>query len=137
MLLGSAHNHDNTTNKDIKEVEEERQPLEDPTTNVEAEPLEDPTYVVGSKCRFRHSNGRWYNGQIVDIDGSSSAKISFLTPTSENMLVKVKLHFFNPLYAFTMSQYHFFHQWVVYQSFVLFILLHFLEIFRHLYDLFF
>lgn len=54
---------------------------------VEPEPLEEQSYLIGSKCRFRHSDGRWYNGQIVELDDSDSAKISFLNPISENMLV--------------------------------------------------
>lgn len=77
MLDGSAH-----ADEDDVKVE----PLD--TTDVEQEPLEEPSYTVGSKCRFRHTDGRWYNGQVIGLDGSNSAKISFLTPTSENMMVR-------------------------------------------------
>lgn len=64
--------------------EEKVEPL-DPTY-VEPELLEEKCYSVGSKCRFRYKDGRWYNGQVVQLD-NSVAKISFLTPTSENMMV--------------------------------------------------
>ena len=81
MLLASFH-----TDNEVK-VE----PL-DPT-DVEPEPLEDQSYTIGSKCRFRHTDGRWYNGRIVALDGSTTAKISFLNPSSDNMLV---IHIFFP-----------------------------------------
>ncbi|PSR91887.1 Zinc finger CCCH domain-containing protein [Actinidia chinensis var. chinensis] len=67
-------------------VEDAKVELLDPTQD-EAEPLEDQSYSVGSKCRFRHTDGHWYNGLIVGLEGSNSAKISFLTPISENMLM--------------------------------------------------
>ncbi|EPS58639.1 hypothetical protein M569_16172 [Genlisea aurea] len=54
----------------------------------QAKTLVNEGYSVGSKCRFRHTDGRWYNGLVVDLeDQESSAKVSFLTPTSDGMLM--------------------------------------------------
>ncbi|KZV46339.1 zinc finger CCCH domain-containing protein 22 [Dorcoceras hygrometricum] len=56
-------------------------------TGVESESSADHSYSIGSKCRFRHTNGRWYDGLVVGLEGPEHAKIAFLTPTSESMLV--------------------------------------------------
>ncbi|CAH9095000.1 unnamed protein product [Cuscuta europaea] len=53
----------------------------------EVEPIVDQNYSIGSKCRFRFTDGRWYNGLILQLEGSHSALVSFLTPTSESMLM--------------------------------------------------
>lgn len=62
-------------------------------SEVEAEPFEHQSYSVGSKCRFRHSDGRWYNGLIIGLEGTHSAKLSFLIPTTESMLVRAYITF--------------------------------------------
>ncbi|XP_045824342.1 zinc finger CCCH domain-containing protein 18-like [Trifolium pratense] len=66
------------------EQEEKVEPI-DPA-DVEPEPLQEKCYSVGSICRFRYKDGRWYNGKVLQSD-NSVATISFLTPTSENMMI--------------------------------------------------
>lgn len=63
----------------------------EPTDPAEVEPedLQEPEFPIGSKCRFRHRDGRWYNGQILGFEGNGSAVVSFLNPISENMMVSL------------------------------------------------
>ncbi|XP_021276158.1 zinc finger CCCH domain-containing protein 22 [Herrania umbratica] len=85
-LLREADSAFNVSKQAVEEVKVEA--LE--PSDVEVEPLEEEeeqNYRAGSKCRFRYNDGRWYDGQVIALNGSDSAKISFLTPTSENMLI--------------------------------------------------
>lgn len=49
--------------------------------------LEMKRFAMGSKCRFRYTDGRWYNGFVISQNDADSVKVSFLMPTTERMLV--------------------------------------------------
>ncbi|ERN07087.1 hypothetical protein AMTRI_Chr12g240010 [Amborella trichopoda] len=84
-LLLEANHLISGAGSDSNYQEVEPEPLE--PSKVEAEPLEEKGFSVGARCRFRHTNGRWYDGHVIGIEGVHSAKISFSTPTSENMVI--------------------------------------------------
>lgn len=44
--------------------------------NTETELLEEG-FSAGSKCRFRHRDGRWYDGRVLGIEDGSSASLIF------------------------------------------------------------
>ena len=69
---------------EITETTENREELKSPPSEALAI---DSIFMVGSKCRFRYSDGRWYNGHIMGLENKGLARISFLTPTTEKMQV--------------------------------------------------
>ncbi|XP_076902124.1 zinc finger CCCH domain-containing protein 22-like [Bidens hawaiensis] len=83
---GNGTNQDSLNPKDVKvePLKESEDVYQDP---LDPKQTESESFSVGSKCRFRHSDGRWYDGLIVAIEDSNCAKVSFLTPTSENQLI--------------------------------------------------
>ncbi|XP_076942921.1 zinc finger CCCH domain-containing protein 18-like [Bidens hawaiensis] len=79
-------NPDSLDSKDVK-VEPLKESEDVNQVPLDPKQTEAESFSVGSKCRFRHSDGRWYDGLIVAIEDSNCAKVSFLTPTSENQLM--------------------------------------------------
>ena len=82
----------------IREVDAMAQPQEPPaeagkleTGNFElfqsADVAPPQPFPVNSMCRFRHSDGRWYNGCVLSMEDDSTARVTFLHPTSDKMQV--------------------------------------------------
>jgi hypothetical protein len=77
----------------LREVDAMAQPQE-PPAEVEAANAEElfqtadvVPFPVNSKCRFRHSDGRWYHGWVLGMEDDDVARVAFLHPTSDKMQV--------------------------------------------------